>query len=854
MRKNLLLIPVLGCAVSAMGAIPTKTITIGDKEYEAKTLIERPIGPGMTYSRIRLDKFPLNINMVTVDTKNPYLKIETTLPNDRSAGVELLTNAAKRHDAQDHHAVAAQNGNFWIVSSQEYWQPHGAMPHGVAMRNGVLSADSKDYPFWWDRQNEYGEWVLWGSEKVGIIGATDNNELWIGGCTTEMTFHSDKLGTHPISNCNRGFRPGKMTIYTPWFDADNEFVPLASESRWDQTIDYNAVCTEVLCTIADGEEWSSAKDIKFVVSEVRSSNGHGKRGNYDLAVVARTADFGFDKLVPGDEITINYSWLFNSNGQQVRPVIANAVGGNLHIMQDGQITEHNYWDSYNTMIYSRSAYGTSKDNNTLYMVTIDKSTDPVYGVSNGCTTEDMCIIMREYGVWNMVNVDAGGSAELMVENRIINTTTEGTPRAVNNGWMVFNTAPDDDMAIDHLAFYDIDLSAPILTSFTPRVIALNKYGTVLNDNFTDFEVTSSSTLGYAAGTSFICGENTGEAEITISAPGIKSATRSLSITAATPYLALNKIVIDNNHPYIIEVNSDVNGKTLSIEPYRVRFSVDNPEVAGVNEHGVLYAIKNGTCNLNAKVADMDQTVPVEVQNVDVPSVNLYANTADWKVSVGSGLTLGAIDDNGTIPFTYNSVRGLAKVTLGYGSKEIYGLPNALEIEFQSTLPVKNLTVGLRPQGDNRSTLTVGGDTDYPANTVNTVVIPSSTFGDPNYVGIYHLSLADIVFNITANTSYKGEQSIVVRGVRAVYSDDNSVENIVCDTVAHLNVSPNPANAGQPVDLGAKYTTINVYTAAGTLVSVTTDSDTLMAPTAPGLYLISATDAQGHTATARLLVN
>lgn len=854
MKKLLLLSMVAGSAIAASAAIPTKTVTINGTDYEVQTLIQRPIGPGMTYTRLRVPQFPLNVNMVTVDTRNPNIKIETTLSNDHSDGVELLVEAAKRHDSQDHHAVAAQNGNFWIVSSQEYWEPHGATPHGVAMRNGILSADSKDYPFWWDRQNEQGEWILWGSKVVGIIGATEDNELWIGGCETEMTFKSDKLGIHEIANCNRGFRPGKMTIYTPWFKPEREFVPLASESRWDQTIDYNAVCTEVLCSIAEGEEWGAAKDIKFVVKEIRSGNGHGKRGDYDLAVVARTADFNFDKLVPGDEISINYSWVFNKDGKDVRPAVLNAIGGNVHIMKDGQITEHNYWDSYNTMVYSRSAYGTSQDNNTLYMITIDKSTDPVYGASNGCTTEEMCQLVKEFGVWNMVNVDAGGSAELMVDNRIINKTTEGTPRAVNNGWMVFNTSPDNDNRIAELAFYDIDLSAPALTSFTPRVIALNQYGTIINDDYKDFEVTTESDLGYASGSSFICGEKAGDATITITAPGVKSASRTLSITAATPHLLLSKIVIDNKHTYLMEVQSEANGKTFLVEPYKVRFTSDNPEVADINEHGILYAIKNGTCNLNAKIADMDETIPVSVENADGPSIELFKSISDWKLTLGAGLKIGTPAEDGTIPYTYNAPRGVATIKMGYGSKELYGLPIALEIEFQSTLPVKSLTVGLRPQGEKRANQTIEPAEEFAANAINTATLPVSMFGDPAYVGNYPLTLADIVFNITPKTEYKGEQSINIRSIRAIYGEEGGVMDIVADAQGNLTIAPNPVEPGAEIALnGINAAKVEIYNGAGLLLSAAENASALRAPAASGLYLVRATAADGKVCVGRLIV-
>ena len=54
MNKFLLLSIAAGTAMIASAAIPTKTVNIGGTDYSVQTLIERPIGPGMTYTRLRV--------------------------------------------------------------------------------------------------------------------------------------------------------------------------------------------------------------------------------------------------------------------------------------------------------------------------------------------------------------------------------------------------------------------------------------------------------------------------------------------------------------------------------------------------------------------------------------------------------------------------------------------------------------------------------------------------------------------------------------------------------------------------------------------------------------------------------
>ena len=331
MRK--LLLSAMAMAAMTMSAQTTNstTVVLQGTEYRMDKLIERQIGPGTVYTRYRLPQYPLNVNIVTVDTRNPNIKIETSLPKDLSQGTELLVEAANRYESTDHHPIVAQNGNFWCVSTQEMWNAYGASTQGVSMRNGMLSIDSKSFPFWW--------W--WTTEQSGIISTTDTNELFIDLCRTEMTIESDKTGRRDFASCNKGFRPGEIGLYTPWFGPDRQFIPLSNNTPSEYIVTDDASCNEVLLTIADGETWASGRDMRFIVSEVRHSNGRGSLGNYDLALVARDSDVNFADLVPGDEVRVNYSWVFNRNGEDVRPNLTHAIGGNIMVMRDGQITEQN---------------------------------------------------------------------------------------------------------------------------------------------------------------------------------------------------------------------------------------------------------------------------------------------------------------------------------------------------------------------------------------------------------------------------------------------------------------------------------------------------------------------------------
>ncbi|MEG0252575.1 MAG: hypothetical protein RR667_00625, partial [Muribaculaceae bacterium] len=84
---------------------------IDGTKYDADTLIRKEIGPGVTYTRIRIPKFPLNVNTITMDLTNPYNRIETTVGQEVLGSTETLANAYKRQSVEGKQPLAAANAN-----------------------------------------------------------------------------------------------------------------------------------------------------------------------------------------------------------------------------------------------------------------------------------------------------------------------------------------------------------------------------------------------------------------------------------------------------------------------------------------------------------------------------------------------------------------------------------------------------------------------------------------------------------------------------------------------------------------------------------------------------------------------
>ncbi len=511
-------------AVLSMGAASSafaEEITVGENNYTVNRIIERKIGPGTTYLRLNLPDYPLNVNMVIVDLNNPYNRIETTVANESAKGTESLVKAAQRLDASNHHPLAAANANFWIVSSQKEYPLYAGITRNSSVRNGKMVTECNTDKEKWDG----------GPERTGCVTISTDKVVNIDYCTPSVNctyLKNDRVW--PISTVNKGFRSGQYAIYNSFYGSDREFMPYYTDSDNNNTYTLKEDVTnayELYFNLDEGQDWIGGKDLTFTCMEAKqNTNGRGKLGNYDLAVVT----FGkTPKTQPGEKITLNYSWEFQDG---TNPIVEQAIGGNAMCMRGGELTEHNYNEDYNSTVYSRTGYGCSADGKTLYMVVIDKSTDPVYGKSAGCSTAVMCEIARHFGCSNMQNFDAGGSAELMVDYEIVNKTTESTPRNVANGWMVFSTAPDDDMDIASIEFDHPVIDVAAGASFIPTILGYNQHEMLVEKDLKEFTLSCSPELGSCDGNVFTAGASPASGTLTATY-GSVSVSKTISVAGGS---------------------------------------------------------------------------------------------------------------------------------------------------------------------------------------------------------------------------------------------------------------------------------------------------------------------------------
>lgn len=514
-------------AFAAMAmSMTAETMTLGGKEYEFERLIERKIGPGTTYLRLRFPDYPLNVNMVMVDLNNPYNQIETTIANESAKGTESLVKAAQRQTTANHVPLAAANANFWYTEAK--YTLYYNIVKGGSIRNGKMVTEYNVNSEKWDG----------GPTRTGIVGISDDRTAYVDYCEPSASWVYNN-NTKVVHTCNKGFRTKQYGIYNSFYGRDRQFMPYAPDASNDNKYTLNTGVTdglELYFKMDEGQDWIGGKDLTFTCTGRKTgTDARGKLGDNDLAII------GFGGLAAktdvGEKITLKYNFKFQDGAT---PNLVQGLCGNALVMRHGELTEHNSNEEYNSMVYSRTGYGCSQDGKTVYMIVIDKSTDPTYGKSAGCNTAKMCEIARHFGCYNMSNFDAGGSAEMMVDNAVINKTTETTPRNVANGWMVFSTAPDNDKTLASLAFDHPTIDVVANGSFTPTILGYNKEDALIEKNVTDFTLSCSPELGTCNGKTFVAGSNPATGTLTATARGISvSKTITVGGGAGVKDLAIN---------------------------------------------------------------------------------------------------------------------------------------------------------------------------------------------------------------------------------------------------------------------------------------------------------------------------
>lgn len=768
----------LALAIGTVMPSLAETVVINGKDYEIATLAQRQIGPGTVWKRLRIPGYPLNVNLVTVDVSNPYARIETMQGAETVGKTESIVAAATRVSAPGHNVLAGANGNFWCVANQAPWSDLLiGTAFGGSVKNGKIITET----------NAAADQWCGGPQQTCVI-ATDDSRLYIEPMLWQGSVASEKTGTLPVTQVNKVVRPGEIGLYNAFYPSTKAFQPVTQTDG--HYVITPGVSTEVLLALLPGSEWAIGAPMQAVVKEVRVDDGRGALGDADMALVANQGA-GRDalaKLSTGDVVTFANGWTSYANG--VTPRITNLLQGLSLVMKDGvQDYGANQGNSYNNMVYPKTGYGCSADKKTLYIITIDKATDPVYGSSAGCPSNVMCDILAHFGCADAATVDAGGSTEMLINRQVVNRTTEGNPRAIANGWFVVSVAPEDN-EVASIQFNDVTLRVPVLAPVSPQILAYNKYGDLIDENLEGVSFSCAADAGTCSGSIFTAGATPGTASLTATY-GAAKVTKDVEIVAAQPKLRLNPILIDNRRQYPVEVTATVDGRAYDYNPADMVWNIDDPNLASISDDGVLKGQAEGSTKIRLSLGEFSDEADLRVE---IPKANAMdmevvgADAAGWKTAVTStkvNSLAGTADGKGLdINFNITNTRG-PKVTV---SKDVvlYSLPDGFDLTVNpgTTAGVSEITLSLQPANAAKP---VAVKRAVNGTDVQSFRFEASEFGDNNDMAFYPLTFKSIALSLSGKT---GTHTVSVPNMQALYDVSDSVDDI--STSQYVNDSASDA--------------------------------------------------------------
>ena len=471
-----------------------------------------------------------------------------------------------------------------------------------------------------------------------------------------------------------------------------------------------------------------------------------------------------ESLHEGDQLSVRFSLSLNSGPNDI--VINQLVGGSNHIiMQNGEFKED--WAER----HPRTAIGINADSTRLYFVVVDGR----HLTSTGVTLKEMYGIFEALGAVHAVNLDGGGSSCMVVNGEVMNHPSDGSVRAVGNGCLFVSTAPEDD-GIGMISFEPRCYNLSIAATTTFGVWGYNQYGVLKTRNLEGCTFSCDEQVGYFDEEgAFHASAEPAQGNLYVTYNGI-TASQPVTIMEAQWLLVSDSVVIDQFHPYTINING-ISGYSLDkVDPAVVPWMSFDQEVCTVDERGIITAVADGRTHVSSDHPMLADSLLVRVENPKARLTTLengpiVADTWTVAQSGGNNRVVTALDNGLQIDFTGSSSRNpYIKI-----SKDLtfWGIPDSIRLRMiPGDMTLKSVKIMIEDAYGDR----VAADYPVPDDVEGMVTIdaPISDLCNAADMGSFPLKLIYIHIShqaVTVGESY----SFKVPGMELVYDAMPPVE-------------------------------------------------------------------------------
>ncbi len=750
------------CLFSLCSVVSAQDITLGGDPYRIDTVQQFVPGPGCEYLQTRMVRAsdaqkPLDVFFLRVDTKNPYVRMEQVLGNDKVIGTERPTAMMARKSTSTRVYVGGTNGDFFATTGDV------GTPIGLTIGN-----------------NEFA-YIGHPHYKIGVVKEDGRPEIgnWMADRQATWVYSGKVVAgndTFPIHHVNYHRLANELVLYNHYQGASTA------------TNNYGS---EAVLSLLPGEQWTTSGTMKAVVENVTSNTGNTTLAANKFVLSGHgTMQAVVDRMKVGDEVEIIYSLVING----VEKKVAQCVSGHQSnlMVDNGVVVTENFWDE----LHPRTGYGYSQTGDTIIFCVVDGRS----AQSIGCNTQVLGEIMKHYGAWYALNWDGGGSSCMAINHfGQMNTPSDGGgERAVCNAMFVIADVPEDDQTIATILPYDSKFAVPRYGVYTPKFYGYNKYGVMVDTDVQGVILSCDASLGEVLNGSEFVASGTQDGVLHAA---FGSATTDINISfvaEAKVAFRLDSVLIDNREVYEMEVTSPIGKNIVKLAPHVLTWKSEDDQVCKVNAAGELIGVSNGITTVIGTLGTFADTIQV---NVEIPPVAEYIwedfvdDTDTWKISATSGFnpTFVAPTEGQPAVLQFNYKVGRKPYILLEKDIPLYGLPDSIRLAFRTDAVIESITLGIR---DNTQTGTQFISHIFKPIPSNEDVVFSASIEDllggtdPIYYPVWMKSMR---FSVSTTTT-DGMHNIFWKGI-VLYYDGVEVTYLDQTAMPTWVVYPNPVEDG-----------------------------------------------------------
>ena len=363
---------------------------------------QQTVGPGVVHYHEFRQRGPWHIHVLEIDVTNPWIRLESVKANNRLAGNEKTSHMAHRRDSEGHRVVGAINADFYAA---------GGTPIGAQVINGILL------------KNPYPRSVFAYTEtRIPLIE--------IVGFDGEAFVSAEKSAK--INGVNKTRDTNDLILFNKFYGSRTQ------TNYWG---------TEVVCEYIGEPATNDTFYVRVVLKDSIMAAGHGNNAiPYEGIVLSghgTASDFLNQNVFVGDTLGVILRL------PPIKDAVLTLVGGMPRLIRDGEVSvEWSQEGTSHSFAYDRhprTGVGISQDSSKVYFFTVDGRQA---GYSVGMSLFEFADYMHEWGVFQGVNLDGGGSTTMVVRGKVVNSPSDAAgERAVANALLCVSTAPTGELAI-----------------------------------------------------------------------------------------------------------------------------------------------------------------------------------------------------------------------------------------------------------------------------------------------------------------------------------------------------------------------------------------------------------------------